>query len=151
MGANLVELASGAKYEGRSDLGNTSPGDGKRYKGRGLVQTTGKGNYIYWSKRLGVDFVKNPDLMTKAEYAVTILVTGMKEGKFTGNKVGSYISGTKQDFLNARRVVNGYVPEQAEDVRSRTQAYLNKLDGLLKQSGVATKQADNKGDQPCAL
>ncbi len=57
------ELASGDAYEGRKSLGNTQPGDGRRYKGRGLIQITGRANYQSISNSLGVDFVKNPTLL----------------------------------------------------------------------------------------
>lgn len=55
------EYASGAAYEGRKDLGNTKRGDGKRFKGRGLIQTTGRANYTRVSQALGVDFVAKPE------------------------------------------------------------------------------------------
>ena len=48
-------------YEGRRDLGNTHKGDGKRYKGRGLIQLTGRYNYGKASEALGHDFVANPE------------------------------------------------------------------------------------------
>jgi putative chitinase len=63
------EYASGKLYEGRVDLGNTQPGDGVRYKGRGLLQTTGRANYQKLSDALGVDFVSNPEWVAEPDYS----------------------------------------------------------------------------------
>jgi putative chitinase len=57
------ELASGKAYEGRKDLGNTQKGDGVKFKGRGLIQITGRANYTKLSKFLVVDLVSNPTLL----------------------------------------------------------------------------------------
>jgi putative chitinase len=94
------------KYEGRDDLGNTEPGDGERFMGRGFVQVTGRRNYTAWSKRLGIDLVADPERAAEHEIAARILVEGMMLGTFTGKPLGKYV-GAGCDFYNARRVVNG--------------------------------------------
>ena len=74
--ATTTEYDSGAAYEGRRNLGNTSPGDGKRFKGRGLLQITGRANYGTYGAALGVNLESRPEqaalfpvaALTAAEY-----------------------------------------------------------------------------------
>jgi len=64
------EIASGQSYEGRKDLGNIEQGDGIRFKGRGLIQITGRSNYDKLSNAFGIDFIQEPELLESPEYAV---------------------------------------------------------------------------------
>ena len=89
-------------------LGNTRPGDGWRYRGRGFVQLTGRRNYALASRKLGIDLLTDPELAREPEVAAHILFRGMIEGWFTGKKLADYIRPRQQArYVAARRVVNG--------------------------------------------
>ncbi|MCL4502093.1 MAG: hypothetical protein M1438_09580 [Deltaproteobacteria bacterium] len=65
----MREYASGRAYEGREDLGNTEPGDGPRFKGRGYIQITGRSNYTQAAQDLDLDLVDNPEIAETPEAA----------------------------------------------------------------------------------
>lgn len=62
----LEELASGQDYEGRSDLGNSQPGDGPRFKGAGVIQLTGRANYQAFA-----NYIDDPNVMQGTEYVAS--------------------------------------------------------------------------------
>ncbi|MFB0357364.1 hypothetical protein ABVD92_20050 [Xanthomonas euvesicatoria] len=68
----MQEIASGVAYEGRKDLGNVYPGDGKKFKGHGLIQVTGRNNHARYSAwKYGDDrAVRDPTLLTRLPDAV---------------------------------------------------------------------------------
>jgi putative chitinase len=60
------------KYDGRKDLGNTRPGDGYTYRGRGIFQITGLANYATYGAKTGLDLVDNPDIASEPDAAAAI-------------------------------------------------------------------------------
>ncbi len=94
---------------------------GEAYYGRGYVQLTWKENYERAGRALGRDFVGNPDKTLDPETAYQILSRGMHEGWFTGKALDDYISGTKTDYVNARRIVNG--TDKAEEIASEARKF----------------------------
>lgn len=68
----LVEYATGEAYEGRADLGNTNPGDGVRYKGRGVIQLTGRANYRRYGALLSLRLEDKPGRAARPEEAFKI-------------------------------------------------------------------------------
>jgi len=126
------------RYEGRKDLGNTLAGDGKKFMGRGFCQITGRRNYTDWSKRLGIDLLKEPTLAEQPAVAAKIIVKGMKLGTFTGKKLSDYITLQKSDFTGARRLING------TDKASLIATYANSYDDALKSDGYGEGLAPQK-------
>ena len=92
-------------------LGNTEPGDGVKFCGRGYVQLTGRTNYTKAGAKLGVDLIGNPDLAMRADLAAKVLFWGMTTGAFTGRRLGDMLpagrAAVKPEFVQARRIING--------------------------------------------
>ena len=83
--ALTLEIASGADYEGRKDLGNIYKGDGIRYKGRGYIQLTGRKNYTDAGNDLKLPLVKKPELVEQPNIAIKTSVWSMKKHKEIDN------------------------------------------------------------------
>ncbi len=94
------EFASGAAYEGRVILGNTVPGDGKRYKGRGLLQLTGRANYRRVGELIGVDLENNPHIAAEPLTSLKIACEYWKDRKI--NPLCD-----ADDFVGVTKKVNG--------------------------------------------
>ena len=127
----MEEYASGSAYEGRKDLGNTEAGDGRKFKGRGFVQLTGRANYADWSKRLDMDLLANPGLVKQRDIAARICVEGMMLGTFTGHGLARYITDDRADYDGARRTVNG------TDRAALISGYARQFESALKASRAA--------------
>lgn len=104
------------------EMGNTTPGDGPRYCGRGYVQLTWKSNYRKAGDALGYDLVSQPELALRPDIAAAIMVRGMSEGWFTGKKLNDYINAKGCDYFNARRIING--TDHAREIAEEASRYL---------------------------
>lgn len=114
-------------------LGNTQPGDGARFAGRGYVQLTGRGNYTRAERELGVPLVAQPDLAMRCDVAAKVMRRGMDEGWFTGRGFSRYLPpvapGNVPAFTQARRIING------QDCAAEIAGYAMSFQGNLQAAG----------------
>lgn len=103
------EAIANAVYANRNGNGNEASGDGWRYRGRGLVQITGRENYRKVGDLLGFDLEGEPDIALDPVVSAKALVLGMRRGIFTGRSLDqvSEPATSVPDFTNDRAVVNG--------------------------------------------
>lgn len=94
------EIASGQAYEGRRDLGNSHPGDGRRFKGRGPIQLTGRANYRWAGRLLGLDLEAHPELA--AGHSV-----GWRIAALYWHSRGLNALADAGDFIGITRKING--------------------------------------------
>jgi len=87
-------------YGGRRDLGNTLPGDGAKFIGRGPSQMTGRFNYVKYGNLMGVDLINNPDLLLTPEYGFAAICHFFKEN-------GLIQLAKQSDWFKIRKIYNG--------------------------------------------
>jgi len=133
----MEEIASGAAYEGRKDLGNTQPGDGVRYKGRGPIQLTGRANYKKYGDLLGVDLIDNPTAAATPQVGFRIA------GEFWQLN-GLNELADQQRFETITRRINGGLNGQPDQLK-----YYNRAKQVLSQADGETS-ADAGAAQPQA-
>jgi predicted chitinase len=124
------EIASGAAYEGRRDLGNTRRGDGRRFKGRGPIQLTGRANYRAAGKDLGLPLERNPKLAARHD-------VGWRVAAWYWRTRGLNALADAGDFVGVTRRINGGT--NGLNDRSR---YLGRIDDVDCRPGVAKHEAD---------
>jgi putative chitinase len=98
--ARNPEKIANRVYANRMGNGNEMSGDGWKYKGRGLIQLTGKENYFNCGKNLGIDLIKNPDYLTTPEGAARSAGWFWRRNKLN-------FSADKGDIITNTKIING--------------------------------------------
>lgn len=109
-------------------LGNTEPGDGVLFHGRGYVQLTGRTNYSRMGDLLGIDLTSNAACANRAlepDIAAQIMEIGMRDGIFTGKKFSDYFNADTTDWVNARRIINGL--DRAEEIAAYGRSFMDAI------------------------
>lgn len=125
----LHELGSKSyfrRYDGRRDLGNVHPGDGYRFRGRGIIHLTGRHNYTLYTRKLGIDLLTNPDIAATPEVAA--LVAGQYWVDRNLNKLAD-----DGNFRAITKRINGGYNGYRDRVR-----YANKIHRIIKGRGPTT-------------
>jgi putative chitinase len=119
------EFASGEAYEGRKDLGNTQEGDGPRFKGRGLLQLTGRANYREYGKALKLDLEKNPVIAAQPAISLLIACEYWKRRKINADC-------DRDDIEAVTRKINGGLNGIADrrGFTSRAKTVLARIEGI---------------------
>jgi putative chitinase len=114
----MEEIASGAAYEGREDLGNTHPGDGRRFKGRGPLQVTGRANYRRIGFEIGIDLENNPEIAAIPSIGIhtaCVFWRNMKLNAYAdADDILAVSNGVNRGNPRSTKPPNGYVDRQQQ-------------------------------------
>ncbi|MGN4973856.1 hypothetical protein [Aeromonas caviae] len=114
--------------------GNTVEGDGYKYRGRGCVHLTWKKNYQKAKDNIGVDFVSFPERAADFDYAVSIMIWGMRDGVFTGASLNDHINKSSVNYVSARKIING------SDAAALIASYAEKFQSILEVTSIVSKE-----------
>ena len=118
-------------YASRIGNGDEASGDGWRFRGRGLVQITGRRNY----RIFGIESA--PEKALDPETATRILINGMVSGAFSGARLSDYFRPGREDWLKARAIVNGR--DKADLVAGYGRVFAEGLVTLRRDVGIAAE------------
>lgn len=120
-------------------MGNTEPGDGWKYRGRGFIQLTGKDNYRRVSEATGIDYLSNPDLVSEPEHASHASLWWWK------NRAGLRNEAQQGDVRGATKLINGGY-NGLSDRQKRYNTHLPEAkEGKITREGVEAARTVAKG------
>ena len=145
----MREIADGSAYEGRRDLGNTQPGDGRKFRGRGIIQVTGRANtttFSRWAHARGL--VASPDALAHDPTPMERLPLSMLTASWYWTQARPQLNALSDagDMEGATRAINGGLNGIA-DRRARYQRCLALGGALLPEGGTMT-QIEKRLDYP---
>lgn len=129
----LANTVYGGEW-GRKNLGNTHHGDGWEFRGTGIGQITGRGQFEKWGANLGLPLVSQPELLMRLDVSVKALVCPMLEGWARGHRLDRYVKGARRDYHRARAVWNHPTSDPAAYAR-----YARAFEAALEAAGYAPK------------
>jgi predicted chitinase len=137
---SLPEFLYGYDTPKGKELGNTEPGDGAKYIGRGYIQITGRGNYKVYSNLTGRDLINNPELLNQPEIAAEVSVKYLlRRCKVDQNDPGYFEAAMKAVGAN-----------NVENVKARKRGYfqcfLSQLQGKIVTTGSGVPLTDSSGN-----
>lgn len=129
--------AAQRRYEGRKDLGNVRPGDGKRYMGRGYIQLTGRSNYRQVGEYLGIDLEGNPELAARADIAALVALWYWRVAR-----KNIPAAARKGDIRTVTRLINGGYNGLA-DRQQRFRKYLAREEQAIQLARTSAPKSES--------